>query len=205
VVKEQQIYLIRHLPTSMNKSGAYMGREHNPPILEGEVSVLIRKLEFMKEELNLANPVFYSSPALRCLQTLEIITAHLGLSEAPVKTDNRLLETDFGDVSGLTIKEMEEQFPEVFETLVTDQSKTVFPNGESYQDVQNRAWVTLKEIIENSRDASSIFVCSHVDVIKMILFKALDIPIKNKPLVIFQNGSICTLVVSNLGLKLKLT
>ena len=43
----------------MNKSGAYMGRNDNPSIIEDGKSVLKKRLVFLKDEINLENPFVF--------------------------------------------------------------------------------------------------------------------------------------------------
>ncbi len=49
-----------------------------------------------------------SSPLVRALATAEAISAALAL---PIATDDRLMEYDFGEFSGLTFTEMRERYP----------------------------------------------------------------------------------------------
>lgn len=202
--KEQEIYLVRHLPTSMNKSGAYMGREFDPEILADEIAGFLRKLDYFKPGINLINPIFVSSPSLRCRQTMDIVMKHLGVVNKVVRVEPDFRETDFGEATGLTVVEIKERFPEVYAAWLEDQSKTAFPGGETYQDVQVRAWDALQKLLSQFEGSSSVVVCTHVDVIKMILFKVTNTPISSKPLFVISNGAICTLVTSKNGLKLKL-
>ncbi len=202
--KEQKVFLIRHLPTSMNKSGVYMGREFDPEILEDEIPRFLRRLDYLKPDIDLTDPVFVSSPALRCRQTMDIVMKSLGVVDKIVKVEPDFQETNFGEVSGLTAAEIKEKFPEVYASWIGKQSDTHFPGGETYQDVQVRAWNALQKQLQESEGNSTVIICSHVDVIKMILFKVTDTPIDSKPLLIISNGAICTLVASKSGLKLKL-
>ncbi|MEK7497664.1 MAG: histidine phosphatase family protein [Patescibacteria group bacterium] len=76
-----------------------------------------------------------------------------------------------------------------------DQGLTQFPGGESYKDVQKRAWSAVCEILKQTHQ-ETIVICTHVDVIKMIIFKAGNIPISSKPFFVVDSGSICNLLVS---------
>lgn len=182
-----------------------MGREHDPEILKDEVEIkkLIRRIEFIKGDIDISNPAIFSSPALRCRQTADLVKDLLGLKDLDAKVEEGLKETDFGEASGLTVQQIMEKYPLVGDAWRNKQSKTHFPNGETYHDVQNRAYQSLENIVETSKDASAILIFTHVDVIKMIIFKILDIDIDNKPLLILENGGIAVIALSKDKLKLK--
>lgn len=201
---ERQIYLIRHLPTKYNGKGVYIGRSIDPDILQESIPQFTEKLEQLKGSIDLSNPLLYSSPARRCIQTIEIVKKHFGIEDTKVNIDPDFQETDFGLASGLTVAQIKEKFPGVYSAWTNDQSKTQFPEGESYNDVQARAWGALEKALEGVGAFSSLIVCAHVDVMKMILFKVTDTPISSKKLIVIPNGGICVLVTSGRELKLLL-
>ena len=51
------------------------------------------------------------------------------------------------------------------------------PNGESFQEVQNRAWDGLSEFISQNDDDETILITCHGGTIRTLLCKMLDIPI----------------------------
>ncbi|KKQ75622.1 MAG: Phosphoglycerate mutase [Candidatus Woesebacteria bacterium GW2011_GWB1_38_5b] len=201
--KDRDIYLVRHLPTEMNISGGFMGREFDPPIVDQEIEGFQEKITALMPSMSLDSVSFYSSPALRCRQTSEILQKTLNIGDSYIKLVPDLVETDFGEATGLTVKQIREKFPEVHEAWINDMSRVAYPGGETYQQVQERAWNALQEIIRETKDDSSVFICSHVDVIKMTLFKAFEIPISQKKFFVIPNGGICTLVLQSNELKFK--
>ncbi len=200
---EKEVYLIRHLPTPMNKSGAYMGRDFDPEIIDDSTPDFLRKLDGLREIMDLSKPLLCTSPARRSIQTLEIVRKHFDIEHFEVKIDKNLQETDFGEASGLTVAQIKDKFPDVYTAWITDPSKTSFPGGETYLDVQERSWNALQDLLKVMDHFSSLIICTHVDVMKMILFKAINVPISSKPLVIIPNGGICTFVYQKNNLKLK--
>ncbi len=103
---ERDVVSIRHFKTQMNESGRYMGREFDPPIIKTDLPDNDPRLKLLRNIINLESVVFYSSPAVRCSQTLETFKDKLGLFRAYVHYDERFLETDFGEAVGLTAREI---------------------------------------------------------------------------------------------------
>src|SRR3972149_7201393 len=117
---KRRIILIRHLPTSMNKNGKYMGRKYDleikPTTSENESFRL--KIVSLKKLLNLNSVELYSSPTKRCIQTLELVRKELGLKSKVIIEDNSFWETNMGDLEGMDISEIKKRYPSLYETRV---------------------------------------------------------------------------------------
>ncbi len=183
------IYLVRHLATEYNKKGIYMGRLLDPPILEKEKSSFVETINRLNLTLaNNSKVLFVSSPATRCLQTINILQDTLKIN-FPIQEAEELNETNYGLFAGKTPSEIKEKFSEIFKLWMEKPSKVIFPEGESYIKVQNRAYSKLLDLIENNQGTEKIFICTHVDVIKLILCKILSLPIKHRRLFRVGHGS----------------
>ncbi len=178
---DKYIVLIRHFPTSMNKSGKYMGRKFDPDIelTKSDLSQFSKKISFLKSLIDIENVKLFSSPALRCKQTMNLVVSQLGIKSTKVTEDNDFWETNMGDVEGMNIIEISKKYPRLYKTRVEKASKTRFPNGESYLQVQSRAWKGLQKALVMS-GGDDIIICTHVDVMKFIIFKVLNVSIDNK-------------------------
>ena len=86
-----------------------------------------------------------SSPSRRATQTAAAIARHL--TPAPsIERDARWLETDVGDVEGLTFDEVAERFPAFADALATGAASIDWPGGETAAELERRiagAWAAV--------------------------------------------------------------
>lgn len=179
----KKIYLIRHLYTSLNKEGIYMGRHHDPDILDSERGAFINKLQSLNLESQVA---LYSSPRKRCLSTINIVKEQKALT-SEIKIMQELDETDFGTFTGKNLNEIQLIDPKFYKTITEKPFEVEFPSGETYKEVNIRSIAFFENIINESGDT---IVCTHVDIIKSIIFNILGIPFNNKKLLHIDSGSI---------------
>lgn len=91
-----RIYLIRHGETDWNLEGRLQGREDIPLNETGVLQANICGQALKGMDIG----AIIISPLSRARKTAEIIAGYVGLSELIV--DNRLIERDFGELSGST-------------------------------------------------------------------------------------------------------
>jgi broad specificity phosphatase PhoE len=75
-------------------------------------------------------------------------TAELARPGAPIETDERLTEMDYGEWEGLTYAEIEARFGEARLIWEADPASLACPGGESGTDVARRVRAWLEELIE---------------------------------------------------------
>lgn len=113
----------------------------------------------------------YMSPLERTRETAAPIAKALGLK---AKVEKGLLECDFGDWTGRSLKELN-KLPE-WKTVQHHPSGFRFPNGESFMEMQTRITDTVSRLCaENS--GKTIVVVSHADPIKAVLASAMGTPL----------------------------
>ncbi|ATP40888.1 phosphoglycerate mutase family protein [Solibacillus sp. MA9] len=139
----QIIYLLRHGETVFNTQGRYQG-ELNSPLTDNGIEQVERNAKLLKIIIGDPNEWrIVSSPLGRALQSTEIICETIGYDIKKVEKDNRLSEVAVGSWAGLTSKEIELSWPNLFNN--TDLYGWFFnsPDGESYEAVENRltAWL----------------------------------------------------------------
>jgi probable phosphomutase (TIGR03848 family) len=109
----------------------------------------------------------YASPLERARETAAPTAKALGLS---VRTHRGLLECDFGDWTGRTLRSLM-KLPE-WGTVQRYPSGFRFPNGESFSEMQTRMASTVAELVETHR--GGLVVCfSHADPIKAAVAHAM--------------------------------
>lgn len=99
----------------------------------------------------------YSSPLKRAKETAEIIAAALS---AEVEVHPDLIEIDWGELEGLTTKQVAEQYPDVIRLWGTHLS-TPLPGGDAATDVAERAAAAFWSIAKMHADDGGAVVVSH--------------------------------------------
>jgi probable phosphomutase (TIGR03848 family) len=109
----------------------------------------------------------YASPLERTRETAAPIARARGLR---VRTERGLLECDFGDWTGRSLKELV-KLPE-WRTVQRYPSGFRFPGGESFTEMQARVTGTVARLVERHRGGVVVAV-SHADPIKAAVADAL--------------------------------
>lgn len=150
-----------------------------------------------------STPVILSSPATRCLQTARLVTTVVNTTTMQVIADEGFMETNMGGFEGKTAEVIKKEYPKEFELWQRSLSSFVFPDGESYLAVQQRSYDALNAAVARSSDLGDLIIVTHVDVIKMLIFKILGISVEMKKFLYIDNGSISCLETYKDGYKVK--
>ncbi len=152
--------LIRHGETEWNRLGKMQGHADIP--LTDETRTLLKC--FRPPEI-LQDAVWLTSPLGRARETAKL----LGVQNASVH--ERLIETEWGDWQGLTLKELRSNLGEAF--LAQEGKGRHFqpPNGESPADVMNRLRPFLAEVGQWDRPCAAV---THKGVIRAVLALAYE-------------------------------
>jgi probable phosphoglycerate mutase len=112
-----------------------------------------------------------SSPLRRAWETAQVLVDRVGGS---VEIHEDLTETEFGDWEGLTIDEAHMKSPDVLAEWLRS-SAVRPPNGESFEQVEQRALRARDDVLTHRRGQRIVLV-SHVTPIKILLRLALGAP-----------------------------
>jgi 2,3-bisphosphoglycerate-dependent phosphoglycerate mutase len=135
------ILLARHGETDWNRLRRIQG-QLDPPLNErGRRQARALAAELSGEGIT----GVYSSDLRRAQETAEIVAASLGLG---VEVDPALREIDTGDFSGMTISELERQFPERLRRWQQLEGPG-WIDGESYEHLAERVVSALERIARN--------------------------------------------------------
>ncbi len=161
------VYLIRHGSVIGAETRRFIGHLDVPlsPLGEGQIRGLAKALA----EVELA--AVYSSDLARARQSAQILAEPRGL--APVELAE-LREFAMGRWDGLTAETIRALDPQAFENWMADVGRFQFPEGESLQDLEARAWPAFERIVAGHPDAS-IAVVAHGGTNRMILCRALGL------------------------------
>ncbi len=160
-----RLLLLRHGQTELSRERRYSGRG-NPELTETGRRQAAAAARYLSQKGGIAAVV--SSPLQRAHDTASAAADALGL---PVRVDDDLIETDFGDWEGLTFAEAAEQHPDLHGRWLRDTGLRP-PGGESFEDVADRVQRALDRIVAQ-HGAATVLVVSHVTPIKTLLRLAL--------------------------------
>ena len=114
----------------------------------------------------------YASPIRRARETAERIAPVLGLEP---RLDPRLRELDFGELDGMTYEEVEERWPDLYETWMRAPTEVRFPGGESFADLKRRAIEAAAGLVA-AHAGETVIVVAHAGVIRALLVDWLSMP-----------------------------
>jgi broad specificity phosphatase PhoE len=123
----------------------------------------------------------YSSPLKRAYKTAEAINH---FHKVPIHRRSGLVEMNQGDFEGFSFQELRACEKDFLRRWIADLAMTKMPNGESFIEVQERAWNDIEDII---LQAGNSLVVSHNFTIAAILCK-----IKCVDLSLFRDSCVAT-------------
>ena len=91
---------------------------------------------------------FICSPMLRARQTMEIIREQMGLDPTDYRIDERLIESAYGDLEGMTIHELKANHRAIHLERKADRWRFCPPAGESLAMTLERVMPFLDELSE---------------------------------------------------------
>jgi broad specificity phosphatase PhoE len=114
----------------------------------------------------------YASPLRRARETAIAVA---DACAAPLDEVPSLVEIDFGDLDGLTWREAERRFPDVYLLWASSPARVRFPGGESYAQLRRRVSAAVARILER-HDGATVAVVSHAGPIRAIVADVLQLP-----------------------------
>jgi len=161
------VLLVRHGQANSNVTGYYMGWSNEDLSETGYTQV--RSLSSRLASLPIAS--VYSSPLQRTCTTATILAKPHGLE---VETSDDIIEIQIGDWQGLNIDEVGQRWPELWQQSRIDPSEITMPNGESFQQVTERAIRGFDKIVA-ANHGKQVIIVSHEIVVKVLVAHALGV------------------------------
>ena len=185
-MKETEIILIRHGETEWNSQQRMQGHSNSDLSSVGQAQIQALG-QWMK---NVPFDHIYSSDSLRAKQTAEAITQFSGHE---LKFDLRLREKNLGVFEGLTSEEARERHPEVFRLFKTAGSKYVIDEGESTQQLQDRALEIVEEI-RIKHPEERVLLVTHGGFIRVVMKHSLGLSLETPTRFLIRNTGVFRLV-----------
>ena len=155
-----EIILVRHGQTKWNAE----------EVFRGQIDIRLDKTGLKQAELlaeylsNKKIDAVHSSPLRRALETAEAIASHHNLE---VEVASGLIDCDFGEWQGLSLQEVKDKYQELYTEWVTNPHLLKIPDGESLEDVRERAMGVVGEII--ARYEGTVVLVAHRVVNKVLI------------------------------------
>jgi alpha-ribazole phosphatase len=158
-----EVYLIRHTKPKMEKGICY--GQFDVPLAES----FEKEAEALMKHLPAKFNVIYSSPLTRCHKLAQLIN-----SDSKVSLDERLMEMNFGDWE---LKNWDAIDQSQLNTWMQDFVSVKVPNGENFEELYGRVNSFADELLKQQHE--NVAVVTHAGVIRSIVSKILEVPLKN--------------------------
>ncbi|MFD6637656.1 bifunctional RNase H/acid phosphatase [Micromonospora chalcea] len=162
-----RLILVRHGETERTVQKHYSGRGDVPLTDRGRAQARATAARVAALAPSVAAVV--SSPLSRCTATAEEIAAQVG--NPPVRTDDDLIECDFGVWEGHTFAEVRERWAAELDAWLAS-TRVAPPRGESFVTVAERTGRAVDRL-RSAYPGETVVVVSHVSPIKLVLRDAL--------------------------------
>lgn len=154
-----EIVLVRHGQSEGNRDRRFTG--HGPSRLTelGRAQAEATGRALFAEAAAGGAPIdaIYSSDLIRCVETAAPLVRLTGL--APVES-RRIRERDMGDFTGRTFEEVQAEWPEGWQAMISRTVDYRPPGGESHGDTRDRVGAWLDEVL-GERQQGKVIVFSH--------------------------------------------
>ena len=185
-MKQTEIILIRHGETEWNSQLRMQGHSNSALSVVGRMQIQALG-EWMK---TVSFDHIYSSDTLRAKQTAEAITQY---SRDTLKFDQRIREKNLGVFEGLTSIEARERYPDIYHLFKTGGANYVIDEGESTQQVLDRALEFIEEIRLRHPDQRVVIV-THGGIVRVLMKHTLGLSIDGSTCFLIKNTGIFSLV-----------
>lgn len=166
----REIYLIRHGEITQSSPRRFVGQSDLPLTDRGREQM--RQVADYLVGKGVSR--LLCSPLSRCVESAGIVGLALGLRPEVVP---ELREIGLGVWEGLKVAEVRERFPGDYEARGLDLAGFRPPGGESFADLQRRAWAAFENVMEGGQDC--VAIVAHGGVNRVLLCRILGMPLEN--------------------------
>jgi len=159
--------LIRHGETEWNRELIFRGRADIPLSAKGREQAAQLAAALVNEKID----AIYASPLFRARETAAPLAISRNLE---VAASESLLDMNFGEWEGLSVKEVETRFPELFQLWQQHPELCVPPGGESLAQIRDRVKSGLHEWLTR-HPGQTVVLVTHRVVCKIMLCEVLGL------------------------------
>ena len=182
-------YLVRHGESEWNREGRIQGHTDVGLSELGRKQAAMLSTRMAGESIDAA----YSSDLSRAKDTA---TAVLGERDVTLITDPDLREFSYGEWEGLTLKEVNEQDPELFDARFTrGDNAFAAPGGENSEDIIKRVQRFIKGVTERHSPDEDLLIVGHGGSMRALALCLLELPDESMWKLRMNNASVS--IISN--------
>jgi len=176
------LLIIRHGETVWNAEHRFQGHGDSPLTETGrnQVAALGRRMEGYNFDALIASDLG------RTRETASIISGFTGHT---AEFDSRLRERNYGVFEGLTVPEIKETHPGVYDQFNTDDPDYILPGGESHRQHYQRNVDFFEELL-TGRVGTNVAVVAHGGVLDSIFRYVAGLPLDQPRCYITTNASL---------------
>lgn len=160
------VFFVRHGQTVYNMQKRLQGWKDSPLSEEGTGHSQMMGKALQDQSFTHV----WVSPLGRAIQTANIMQEYIGFE---YDTTDDLREVSFGDWEGLTLPEINEQYPGMWDERQNDKWNYIPPGGESNHFAQARAQ-RMKDRIEACEAGSRILIIAHFAINRLVVSQLMD-------------------------------
>ncbi|HOP86284.1 MAG TPA: histidine phosphatase family protein [Syntrophorhabdaceae bacterium] len=161
----KRIYILRHGETQWNKEDVFRGRSDIPLNETGLKQAEMASFYFKNKEIDF----IFSSPLLRAVQTAKAVSK---TTEKDVEIVEEFIDINFGIWEGLTVKEVERNYPHDFAIWVKNPQKLNLRGGETLETVRKRIASGFEKVL--SEKGENLLIVTHRAICKIMVLFLLD-------------------------------
>ena len=176
------IIFLRHAQAENNTKRILAGRTEGVPLTKTGIEQAERIAEYLRP---LDISAIYSSPIERANHTAEIVAKNNSLD---CKLDDRLTEIDMGKFTRMNYDDMFAKYGNIFLKFYENDPVIAEHEVETFPSVQKRILDMVDHIIKRHKNENVILV-THMDPIKSMLAKVMDLKPKTLFELIIANAS----------------
>nr|BAL58020.1 phosphoglycerate mutase [uncultured Chloroflexota bacterium] len=159
----KKVYLIRHAQSQGNADGRIQGWLDSPlnEVGRQQAHLLARRLATEADF-----QAIFASPLQRAAETAQIIAAYLN---CPLNFDDSLREYNMGPITGLTLAEIKERFPERYLAFKNNQPAPHLPGEEGEEAFMERVHLGMERILSQITGGQPALIVTHSGTINACL------------------------------------
>ena len=166
-----KIYIFRHSESTHNKSGVFSGRSEAKLSTYGKKKVQQIAQKLKNKKIDLA----FTSPLLRTRECLDYVLKYH--PKTKIVVDMRLIERDYGKLTGKNKKEYARKHPKLF-PIYHRSYDVPPPGGESMKQVDKRVSSFIKDMLKTIKEKKikAVVIAGHGNSMRPIrkFFEGLD-------------------------------
>ncbi|MFH1650974.1 MAG: alpha-ribazole phosphatase [Chloroflexota bacterium] len=166
-----RLFLVRHGNTKLNSAERFWGHTDVELSPEGLWQAEMLRKRLAEEKID----CIYSSNLRRARVTAETIASG---HNAAITVCEDLREINFGEVEGLTYREISERFPEFARTLQDWTARPRFPGGKSHDELDRRVVKFLPRLQDHASE-EKVLIVAHAGVLRMLICHLLKVPVRH--------------------------